>query len=121
MKAKKSYSEKLRDPRWQKKRLEVLERNKFTCQDCGSADKELHVHHCYYESGLDPWEYEDLYLKCLCGECHKRRHEWSLNMQKMYSVCSPNLMEDLTELIITIASISHKCFQNGQQFPEKKK
>lgn len=29
-----TYSQKLRDPRWQKKRLEILERDSFTCQHC---------------------------------------------------------------------------------------
>lgn len=41
----KSYSEKLLDPRWQKKRLEILARDNWTCQRCGAVNCELHVHH----------------------------------------------------------------------------
>jgi hypothetical protein len=69
-----TYSEKLKDPRWQKKRLEILERDEFTCRDCGSKDKTLHVHHCHYERG-DPWNAHDGLLMTLCEGCHKLRGE----------------------------------------------
>lgn len=68
----KTYSEKLRDPRWQRKRLEILQRDNFTCRDCHAKDKTLHVHHCLYEKG-DPWETDDRFLLTLCEECHKSR------------------------------------------------
>jgi len=32
------YKDKLKDPRWQKLRLEVLNDNNFTCQYCGDAE-----------------------------------------------------------------------------------
>ena len=69
-----TYSEKLKDPRWQRKRLEILERDKFTCHDCHSKDKTLHVHHCHYEKG-DPWDARDGLLMTLCEGCHKLRGE----------------------------------------------
>jgi 5-methylcytosine-specific restriction endonuclease McrA len=68
-----TYSEKLKDPRWQKKRLEILQRDNFTCCNCKRKDKELHVHHVVYIRGLDPWEY-DQSLLTLCSECHAERH-----------------------------------------------
>jgi hypothetical protein len=69
----KSYSEKLKDVRWQKKRLQVLERDEWRCRDCGCEDKTLHVHHCHYEKG-GPWETADELLLSLCKDCHERRH-----------------------------------------------
>jgi hypothetical protein len=69
-----AYSEKFKDPRWQKKRLEILERDEFTCQLCGDKESTLHVHHWYYEKGKDPWEYPDMALITLCEDCHKERH-----------------------------------------------
>lgn len=69
------YWEKLKDPRWQKKRLEVLERFGFTCFDCKDQSTTLHVHHGYYERGLDPWEYPDDTLFCLCENCHGKLQE----------------------------------------------
>ena len=64
------YAEKLKDPRWQKKRLEIMERDEFTCQCCKSKDKTLHVHHKTYEFGNDPWDYEDFNFITLCMLCH---------------------------------------------------
>jgi hypothetical protein len=69
------YSEKLRDPRWQKKRLEILERDKFTCQYCGHDDLTLTVHHKTYNKKTEPWEYPDDMLITLCEGCHKDETE----------------------------------------------
>lgn len=69
-----NYSDKLKDPRWQRKRLEILNRDGFKCLACGAKNKQLHVHHCYYVSGRDPWEYGQRALKTLCSECHDLAH-----------------------------------------------
>jgi hypothetical protein len=66
------YSERLRDPRWQKKRLEILSRDEFTCKNCFDSSRTLHVHHCYYEQGKEPWEYPDGSLVTLCEVCHEQ-------------------------------------------------
>jgi hypothetical protein len=71
----KTYSEKLRDPRWQKKRLEVMQRDNFTCQLCDDKDTTLNVHHCYYDRGKNPWEYDIASLITLCENCHKSEEE----------------------------------------------
>lgn len=63
-----SYSEKLKDPRWQKKRLKVLERDEFRCKMCGGDKETLHVHHLKY--GGDPWDIELGLLTTLCETCH---------------------------------------------------
>lgn len=69
---KKKYGDKLLDPRWQKRRLEVFESDNFTCQWCGNKDKTLHVHHFCYLS--NPWDSEDGDLVTLCCDCHKIEH-----------------------------------------------
>jgi 5-methylcytosine-specific restriction endonuclease McrA len=66
-----TYQEKLKDPRWQKKRLVILSRDNFTCLFCGSTDKTLHIHHIEYEKGKEPWEYNNDWLKTLCCDCHE--------------------------------------------------
>lgn len=73
--SKKTYSEKLRDPRWQKKRLEILERDKWMCQMCGDEQSTLAVHHKRYLAGKEPWEYENHFLMTLCEECHANERE----------------------------------------------
>jgi len=65
------YSLLLKDPRWQKKRLDILSRDDWACRECGNREKTLNVHHCYYIYGKKPWEYSDDSLITLCEPCHE--------------------------------------------------
>jgi len=65
-----TYSEKLKDPRWQKKRLQILERDAWVCSECYSGVKTLHVHHKYYTPNTEPWDYDESALTTLCEDCH---------------------------------------------------
>lgn len=67
-----TYREKLLDPRWQKKRLQIFERDEWTCLSCGSKDENLQVHHVVYAK-RDPWDYADQLLQTLCWKCHQER------------------------------------------------
>lgn len=69
-----TYSDKLRDPRWQKKRLEILQRDEFCCQECTDDSSTLHVHHTRYVKGRDPWDYGNGFLVTLCESCHAQLH-----------------------------------------------
>lgn len=69
------YYEKLKDPRWQKKRLEVFQRDEFRCQACFDDESTLTVHHRYYDKGLEPWEYPLEALVTLCQNCHQNEYE----------------------------------------------
>lgn len=82
-----TYSEKLLDPRWQKKRLEILNRDGFKCLDCGDADSTLHVHHRYYISGRHPWEYPDFCFKTLCKDCHKSIPDYQEQNREIFGGC----------------------------------
>lgn len=66
-----SYKEKFLDPRWQKKRLYILERDEFSCCICGDTEETLHIHHKFYNFGLEPWDYPDDSLETLCATCHQ--------------------------------------------------
>ncbi len=74
----KTYSEKLKDPRWQKKRLEILERDDWRCQACGDKKSTLNVHHTTYFPGCNPWGYPDVLLITLCDTCHSYEHNTAL-------------------------------------------
>lgn len=69
-----SYTEKLRDPRWQKKRLEALQAAGWACENCGGTTETLNVHHKRYFKGRMPWEYELEWLSVLCENCHTDEH-----------------------------------------------
>lgn len=67
-----TYSQKLKDPRWQKRRLEVLSFYGFQCFFCKDLKSELHVHHKQYLRGRSPWDYSDDELVVLCVVCHEK-------------------------------------------------
>lgn len=83
--AKKTYAENLLDPRWQKKRLEVLSNSGFVCEICGDEKSTLHVHHKHYMKGKEVWDYEINQLSCLCKYCHKNQHENEFNFNDLLS------------------------------------
>jgi len=65
------YIGKLKDPRWQKKRLEILNRDKWACTRCKNTEETLVVHHMVYFDNLQPWEYPDDLLLTFCESCHE--------------------------------------------------
>lgn len=75
MSEKMTYAAQLRHPNWQRKRLQILERDGFTCQLCYDTETQLHVHHKRYIKGRLAWEYENEYLLTVCENCHHDAHE----------------------------------------------
>lgn len=78
-----TYQEKLKDPRWQRKRLEVMGRDLFKCRKCGCESKTLSVHHRHYLFGRDPWDYPGELLVTLCDPCHKEEEVCSEILKEM--------------------------------------
>lgn len=77
------YSEKLKDPRWQRLRLIIFQRDNYTCRFCGDTIQQQHVHHTQYIKHLEPWEYPERYLITLCCVCHKKEtdHRWQADKE----------------------------------------
>ena len=65
-----SYRDMLRDPRWQRKRLTILQRDNFRCRACGDRWRELEVHHFRYPKEKPIWEVDDTDLITYCADCH---------------------------------------------------
>jgi hypothetical protein len=82
MRKESDYSKKLRDPRWQRRRLEVLQHDDWACVDCQRDGETLHVHHLFYIRGREPWEYEIGDLVTLCEDCHADREAALLELRK---------------------------------------
>ena len=79
-----NYSEKLKDPRWQKVRLKAMERDSFCCSKCLNDKITLHVHHKVYLTGKEPWDYPLHYLTTLCEQCHEAEHSTGLTQAISY-------------------------------------
>jgi len=76
-----TYAEQLKSPKWQKKRLEILSRDNFTCHNCGDTESQLHVHHGYYDKSLKLWEYQNETLHTVCFSCHSEMHSVLENLK----------------------------------------
>lgn len=66
------YADKLKDPRWQRVRLKVFERDNWTCLLCDATEKTLHAHHLNYAG--EPWEAPLEDITTLCEDCHRNLH-----------------------------------------------
>jgi 5-methylcytosine-specific restriction endonuclease McrA len=65
-----TYQEQLKSPKWQRKRLEIMERDDFKCRCCKNTDTELQVHHLYYLPKHFIWEYDNDGMVTVCKNCH---------------------------------------------------
>jgi hypothetical protein len=126
---KSEYSEKYKDPRWQKKRLEVLEKANWKCRDCGSSTATLHVHHSYYVAGRNPWEYPERTMMCLCEECHSDVHqnrnengvqyveEWEQFLAAFEplenSISSPSKVAELANILVCFNGVQRSDLMNA--------
>ena len=61
-------------PQWQRRRLEIMQRDHFTCRRCGDDQNTLNVHHRRYRVDRRIWEYDDDDLVTLCRRCHEAVH-----------------------------------------------
>ena len=98
----KDYKSQYLHPKWQKRRLEILEAAGYQCQTCDDTEKTLHVHHKRYIKGRDVWDYADDDLEVLCADCHKHEHWQRDELNKMVStMCS----EQVADLLCIIAGM----------------
>jgi len=96
----KKYSDKLKDPKWQRKRLEILERDDFMCCSCQDDENTLHVHHKKYIYGKNPWDYENSELITLCESCHEDIERYRLEILNVVSELNDtDFLSDLHEII----------------------
>ena len=85
------YLEKYKDPRWQKRRLEIMERDEWKCVSCNNKLKMLTVHHMKYNCDAEgPWDYPDSVLVTLCEECHSDCHSTPMYL--------PSVFQDLLDV-----------------------
>lgn len=67
-----AYKDLLLLPEWQRKRLEILQRDNFRCVFCTDSRSTLQVHHEAYMG--NPWDISSDKLKTVCCHCHTVIH-----------------------------------------------
>jgi 5-methylcytosine-specific restriction endonuclease McrA len=98
-----SYADLLKDPKWLKKRAEIIAEAGGQCTTCRTFDGPFHVHHTLYIKGRMPWDYDGNALMCLCPKCHERQHPNgnSSHIPKYDSGWDENCHETLVDFIMT--------------------
>lgn len=90
-----------KDPRWQRRRLEVLDAYGWTCQRCRCTDKQLQVHHNFYIKDRMPWDYDDLQFDVLCDDCHvwatAQQAKLRVVLSYVWTTRLPNLIDTLAD------------------------
>jgi hypothetical protein len=90
-----NYSDQIKSPKWQKKRLEILGLRGFKCEICGDEENQLHVHHRFYIKNRKAWEYDNDVFQVLCQKCHEKIHE--KEKQPNFTEFELNLIESIRE------------------------
>ncbi len=100
-----TYFEKLKDPRWQKKRLEIFQRDGFACVECGDKQSTLNVHHVKYAKRAAPWDAPDGWLKTLCESCHERVSVATSEASDAVRAMAPARAEEIARALSSGAAI----------------
>jgi hypothetical protein len=65
-----TYQDQLKDPRWQRLRLEIMTRDHWRCRLCHTNKHTLNVHHIQYTTST-PWDEPLENLITTCCHCHE--------------------------------------------------
>lgn len=98
------YIDKLKNPKWQKKRLEILNRDEFKCCYCNDTETELQIHHLKYTK--EPWDAPNENLITLCKDCHS-----FTTFNKKINVIEIIKQKDVTYGLIFNVKHNIKCFE----------
>ncbi|GEM_PF-2268184 len=99
------FFEAYKHPKWQKKRLIILDRDEYMCRNCGESESQLHIHHLYYLPNYKPWEYDDDALLTLCEKCHKEFTEIATEIRKNIGlICNTDSLLETSKLLSVIGN-----------------
>lgn len=111
-----NYKDQLKSPKWQKKRLEIFNRDEFKCKSCHRTDIELNAHHKLYINGLNAWEYKDNIYVTLCCNCHTQLHLSNSHLNHKFFKFSERCINDYSictdKYICELLNESLKCRYN---------
>lgn len=104
-----AYTDLLKKPQWQKKRLEVMNLHDWKCLQCGDTESMLTVHHKYYDKRLMPWEYPIEAYETLCYHCHNDWHNVEKEFWEDVKHCLVRSKFDLTDDIYSLVQTLSVC------------
>lgn len=84
---------------WQKKVDEIRQRDNYTCQVCGAQDKQVQVHHTWYNQNLHYWEYPNEQLITLCRDCHEKETDLVRRYKEIKSALDTNIVKCFESLM----------------------
>lgn len=108
------FFEQYKRPEWQRRRLEVMSAARFQCEECGTAEETLNVHHVHYVKSRKVWEYEDWELVCLCEKCHKSRHDTLANIKPLLGSISTSELLQVWGYVVALGMISGKVEEGAE-------
>lgn len=108
----KTYAEKLRDPRWLRFKKDFLdwrssvqEKNPNWCDQCGEETEGcLHVHHNWYYTGYEPWEYDFEEMNLYCEDCHERIHSMERDFAGFIRSIQPHECYEMRQVLQAMES-----------------
>ncbi len=105
---KNNYIEQLKTTNWQKKRLEVFNRDGFKCTACNSENN-LQVHHKAYKYGKAPWDYNLVNFVTLCDKCHEHVTIQKKSIKLLFDVYfnEPDRLDTFGELFLFIKELDN--------------
>ena len=117
-----TYQEQIKDPRWQKRRLSILERDEFMCQSCGNTEEELQVHHIIYYQNRMIWDYEDDELLTLCSTCHKNVTEEKKSVKSKIDLFYTDIdsLSILNEIVDMLSHLTPDKLDNVKEYIYKR-
>lgn len=112
------YLEQYKNPKWQKLRLKILERDKWCCQRCYDDESQLQVHHRRYIYGRKIWEYDKCDLVTLCNECHAEEKIFMKEgMEKFITILKRNLFSiHINDLHCSLGWLFHENLHHADIF-----
>lgn len=90
----KTYSEKLKDPKWEEFRQRAFDRYGRRCTECGEDShygEHHHVHHKRYIRDREPWQYDLDDVTVLCKMCHNEIHDAEQDFRDLIRQSRPNV------------------------------
>ncbi|MDE6720668.1 MAG: HNH endonuclease [Bacteroidaceae bacterium] len=85
------YNKERTSVEWQRKVDEIRQRDNYTCQLCGTQNKQVQVHHTWYNQNLHYWESPNEQLITLCKDCHSKETDLVRGFKKI----RPSLDSDI--------------------------